>query len=150
MILKEFERISQIYISFRRGRGNTGTSPFRNRKNFCRNLLLSSRGTCLGVESEIQETFSKKLGKSQFSIESLIKNSQNLLKNFRIFFIFGRNAQDLAGRLLTFSCRMGILPQFMKILHFSTRSTRVSPKISRIFMPFSRVLYLSYFLRFFL
>ena len=50
--------------------GKPERPPPRNRKNYRINLVLSSR------ESEIQEMFSKKCEKRQFSIEILIKNSK--------------------------------------------------------------------------
>ena len=42
----------------------------------------------LGEESEIQEIFSKKCEKSQFSLEILIKKSQNFLEIFQNFLHF--------------------------------------------------------------
>ena len=51
----------------------------------------------LGEESEIQEIFSKKCEKSQFSLESLIKNLKIFLKSFKIFFTFCPNPQGFPG-----------------------------------------------------
>ena len=102
-------------------------------------------------ESEIQEIFSKKLWKSQFSIEILIKKSQNFLAIFQNSLHFCPNAQAFAGTLLSFSCLIEILYQISTILLFYINSSRFSQKISTIFMPFSIVLlYLSYFWGFFI
>ena len=97
-------------------------------------------------KAELQEILSKKLRKCQFSIEILIKNSQSFLENFQSFLHFCANRLEFCRRLLNFSFSMGILPQFLMVLHLSTNFSRFSPNISRIFMPFSIVLlYLSYF-----
>ena len=93
----------------------------------------------------------KNCEKRQFSIEILIKISQNFLEIFKIIFIFGPKAQNIAGILLRFSCPLEILHHILMSMHFSTNSSRFSQKIARIFMPFSIVLlYLSYFLSFFI
>ena len=99
-------------------------------------------------ESELQEIFSKKLLKSQFSIEISIKDFQIFLEKFEIFYIFGPNAQSFAGTLFNFNSPMEIIPQIVMFLHFSSNSIRFS-RNSRIFTAFSIVLlYLSYFLAF--
>ena len=82
-----------------------------------------------------------------FGAESEIKEMSS--KAFRILFIFCTNAQNLACRLLSFTCPIEIIHQIQMCIHFSINSSRFSPKISRTFMPFSIVLlYLSYFLSF--
>ena len=57
-----------------------------------------------GEEAEIQEIFSKNC-ENQISIETLIKKSQNFLKIFQFFLIFGPNAQNFAPRFLHFGAR---------------------------------------------
>ena len=91
----------------------------------------------------------KNCGKSQFSIEILIKKSQIFFKFFKNLVFSAPNAQSFAGTLLSFTCPIEIIHQISMLLHFSIKYSRFSPKISRIFMPFSIVLlYLSYFLSF--
>ena len=55
------------------------------------------------LESEIHEILSKKLWKSQFTIEILMKKSQNFLEISKILVIFCPNAQSFAGQLLSFT-----------------------------------------------
>ena len=73
------------------------TSPCRNRKNCCRNLVFSSRGIIL---SERKQNSKKYLvwncEKSPFWKEILIKKSQKI----EFFFPFGPNAQILQAGCL--------------------------------------------------
>ena len=114
-----------------RGRGTGETSPLP-RKNCCRKMVLSSRG--IYVLSRQRQKSSKKcrenLWKSQFSIEILIKKSQNFL-----FGLFCPNAQNFASRFLSFPCLLEIICQMLIILYFSTNYIQISPKISRILTP---------------
>ena len=102
---------------------------------------------CIGLR-QAQEGYSRKQGKSQFSKGILIKKPQSFLEFFQNFFNFGPNAQSFAGRSLTFQCPKKIIQLLWMNLHFSTKSTRCYPKIPRIFMPFSIILYISYVLSF--
>ena len=138
-----WEKISMEYSSVAPGGGGLPKRPPpRNRKNCCRKQVLSSREYTFGEETELKEILSKNLWKNQFFIEILIKK-------LKIFFIFGSNAQSSAERFLNFWCRMEVVRQMVMIFNYSkkSKSSRFSPKVSRIFMPFSIVLlYLCYFL----
>ena len=87
----------------------------------------------------------KNCEKSQFSIEILIKKSDNFHEIFQNFLHFCPNALRFAGRLIRFTCPIEIIHQILMILHFSKNSSRFSSQNSIIFMPFSMVIYLSYF-----
>ena len=52
-----------------------------------------------GEESEIQKVFSKKCKKSQFSIEILIKKSQDFLETFQNFLHFWSNPAEFCTQV---------------------------------------------------
>ena len=63
--------------------GKEGTPelpPSRNGENCSRKLAVTSRVYTFGDEGEITERFNKKLWKSQFYIENLVKKSHDFLK----------------------------------------------------------------------
>ena len=107
--------------------------------------LLQKTGVIFQVYilSEKRQNSQKYLGrhwKSQFSIEILIKKPQNFLENFQTFFVFGRKEQSFACSFRSFHSPMEIIRQMLITLHFSTNSSRFSPKLSKIFIQFAIVL----------
>ena len=123
------------------GGGGTPERPPRNRKNCCRNLVLSFRCIYLGKESKILEIFNKKCIKKSIFHRDFDQKYLNCLKIFQNFFlVFGPNAKTSGGRFLNFPCPMEIILQILMIFHFSTNFCRFSPKVSRIFIPFPIVL----------
>ena len=114
-----------------------GTSPW-NRKNCCRNLVLSSEVYTFRKDVELQDIFSRKLWKKSIFYRDLDQKISEFSWNFSEF-----------SSLLVQTCNVLQAAQwkaFLNLDDLSTNSSRFSPKISRIFMPFAIVLlYLSYF-----
>ena len=140
-----------LFLSVAPGRGTPEhrnvPPPHRNRKHCCINLVLSPRDIYFrsGVRNprKIQEKIVKK---SIFHRTFQSKNLKIFLTIFKILFIFGPNAENFGGPLVTFTCSIEISHHILMSMHFSINSSRFSSKISRIFMPFSiDLLYLSYF-----
>ena len=69
----------------------------------------------VGVQSVIQEIYSKNCQKSPFSRDILITKSPNPPAFLRICFLFGPNAQNFGDRLLNFPFPMEIIPQISMI-----------------------------------
>ena len=132
-----------------RGWGNALTSlPPKSEKLLQKSGVIFQR-YILSERKSPRNIQLKNCEKRQFSIEILIKKSQNFLEKFQDSLYFWSKRARFFKHLLSFTCPIGIIHQISIILHFSIKSNRFSPKISKICMPFSIVLYLSYFFSFF-
>ena len=139
-----------IYNTVASGRGNAGTfpPPPKSEKLLQKSGVIFQRSILSQRSQKSKKYLVKNCEKSQFSLEILIKKSQNFLEIFQNSFHFWSKPAKFCMQVAQFQLPIEIIHQILMILHFSTNFSRFSPKISRIFMPFSIVLHPSYFLVF--
>ena len=109
--------------------------PPETEKNCCRIMVVSSRGILSEQRQKSSKNFVKSYEKSQFSIEILIKKSQNFLKIFQNFGLFWSKRAKFCMHVSGFSLSNGNYSLNVDYIVFSINYSQFSPKVLRIFTP---------------
>ena len=123
--------VAKFYSSVR-SRERVNVPRHRNWKLVGENWIILQ----VYILSETMKKSKRYLGKiyEKVNFPKRTKNLKIYWTVFQIFFIFGPNAQGLAGSFPNFPCLVEGHLQLLIILNFNTNSSRFSPKFSRIFI----------------